>query len=263
MPDFATLIGLAGALWAVGTALASGEGGVQVFINTPSLMIVIAGSISVVLMKFGLVQFLGAVRVAFQAFFFRSQSPTKLIEHVMELANLVRREGMLALEEVDIRNPFLKKGVEYLVDNIDPGIIKATLNREMYQAMERHENGRKIFKALGDVGPAMGMIGTLIGLVQMLTAMDDPKSIGPAMAVALLTTLYGAMLANMFALPIADKLGLRNQEERVAKMLIIDSILGIHQEMHPRILEESLKPYVARGKRDKKKGGEKEDEEEA
>ena len=116
--------------------------------------------------------------------------------------------------------------------------------------MERHDVGIKFFKAVGDVGPAMGMIGTLVGLVQMLSNMEDPKSIGPAMAVALLTTLYGAMLANMFALPIADKLGLRNSQERITKMLCIDAVLAIQQEERPRLLEESLKPYLARSKRD-------------
>ena len=211
--------------------------------------------LGVVLMKFGLFQFLGAIRVALQAFFFKTEKPNQLIERVVELANLVRRDSILALEGVDIQNPFLQQGVQYLVDNMEPALIKSTLNREMNQAMERHENGCQIFKAMGDVAPAMGMIGTLIGLVQMLSAMEDPKSIGPAMAVALLTTLYGAILANMFALPIADKLSLRNKEEATAKALIIDSIIGIQQEMHPRILEESLKPYLARGKRENKKGG--------
>ena len=251
MPDLATLIGLLGAFGIVGYAISIGEGGVMLFINIPSLLIVIAGSIFVALMKFGLGQFLGAIKVALQAFFFKSANTNELIELSVNLANKARREGILALEEENVTNPFLKKGIEYLVDNVDGQVIKATLTKEMFQAMDRHDGGIKIFKAIGDVGPAMGMIGTLVGLVQMLANMEDPKTIGPAMAVALLTTLYGAILANMFALPIADKLAMRNNEERVTKMLLIDTIISIQSEQHPRILEESLKPYLKASKRDK------------
>ena len=119
----------------------------------------------------------------------------------------------------------------------------------MRATVDRHDIGRKIFKSIGDAAPAMGMIGTLVGLVQMLAAMEDPKAIGPAMAVALLTTLYGAMLANMFALPIADKLSMRSKQEQMTKMLLIDSIIAIQEETHPRILEETLKPYLNAKKR--------------
>lgn len=251
MPDLATLIGLLGAFGIVGFAISQGEGGIALFINAPSMLIVIGGSTFVALMKFGLGQFLGAIKVAFQAFFFKSDDTNQLIELSINLANKARREGILALEEENVNNPFLKKGIEYLVDNVDGQVIKATLTKEMFQAMDRHDGGIKIFRAIGDVGPAMGMIGTLVGLVQMLAAMEDPKTIGPAMAIALLTTLYGAMLANMFALPIADKLTLRNNEERITKMLLIDTIISIQTEQHPRILEESLKPYLKAGKRNK------------
>lgn len=250
MPDLATLIGLLGAFGIVGFAIGQGEGGVALFINPPSLLIVLGGSVFVALMKFGLGQFLGAIKVALQAFFFKGADTNELIELSLSLSNKARREGVLALEEENVTNPFLKKGIEYLVDNVDGQVIKSTLTKEMYQAMDRHDGGIKIFKAIGDVGPAMGMIGTLVGLVQMLANMEDPKTIGPAMAVALLTTLYGAMLANMFALPIADKLALRNNQERVTKMLLIDTIVSIQSEQHPRILEESLKPYLKASKRD-------------
>ncbi|MEE2960460.1 MAG: flagellar motor protein PomA [Myxococcota bacterium] len=251
MPDYATLIGLVGSFAIVGMAIMQGEGGLMLFINVPSLLIVIVGSIFVALMKFGLKQFLGAIGVALKAFFFKLEQPTDLIEQAVNLANKARKEGIISLEEETITNGFLQKGVEFLVDNVDGKVIKTTLYKEMNQAMERHDGGIKIFKAIGDVGPAMGMIGTLVGLVQMLAAMDDPKTIGPAMAVALLTTLYGAILGNMFALPIADKLTLRNQEERIVKLLLIDTILAIQAELHPRVLEESLQPYLAESKRKK------------
>ena len=119
----------------------------------------------------------------------------------------------------------------------------------MQLTLQRHEEGQSIFKAIGDVGPAMGMIGTLIGLVQMLSNMDDPKQIGPAMAVALLTTLYGAILANMFALPIADKLALRSSEEQTNKSLIIDALLSIQSGQNPRIIESMLESYLPKSQR--------------
>ena len=130
------------------------------------------------------------------------------------------------------------------MDGLDAAVVKSTMQKEKILAAERHEIGISIFKALGDVGPAVGMIGTLIGLVQMLSAMDDPKSIGPAMAVALLTTLYGAMMATMLALPIADKLGLRNNAEQQGQALMIDAIMGIQQGLNPRVIEELLKTYL-------------------
>jgi chemotaxis protein MotA len=120
----------------------------------------------------------------------------------------------------------------------------------MNETLNRHSIGQQIFKAIGDAAPAMGMIGTLVGLVQMLSNMSDPKSIGPAMAVALLTTLYGAMLANMFALPIADKLALRSNEEQMNKNIIIESVLGIQDGQNPKILGEILKNFLPASKRD-------------
>ena len=143
----------------------------------------------------------------------------------------------------------MKSAVNLVVDGHDPEVVKGILNKDMNLTVKRHKDGQAIFKAIGDVGPAMGMIGTLIGLVQMLTVMDDPKSIGPAMAVALLTTLYGAILANMFALPIADKLALRSTEERMAKSLIIDAVMGIQEGQNPRVIEDMLKNYLPKSRR--------------
>ena len=242
--DLATLIGIIGAFGIVAMAMVLG-GSPLVFVNVPSLLIVIGGSLFVVLMKFGIGQFFGAFKVAIKAFMFKSDQPKDLIGQATELAGLARKNGLLALESVEISNTFMKKGVQFLVDGLDASVVKQTLQKEKTLAADRHETGIKIFKALGDVGPAMGMIGTLIGLVQMLSAMDDPKSIGPAMAVALLTTLYGAMLATMITLPIADNLTLRNEEEQLGQSLIIDAIMGIQQGLNPRVIEELLKTYLA------------------
>lgn len=241
--DIATIIGLLGSIGIVISAMVLG-GSALIFVNVPSMLIVFGGSLFVVLMKFGLGQFLGAFKVAIKAFFFKVDKLEDLIETSIELSGLARKSGLLALESVEISNSYMKKGVQFLVDGLDAAVVKSTMKKEKVLAAERHEIGISIFKALGNAGPAMGMIGTLIGLVQMLSAMDDPKSIGPAMAVALLTTLYGAMLATMIALPIADKLGLRNNEEQQGQALMIDAIMGIQQGLNPRVIEELLKTYL-------------------
>ena len=246
--DLATLIGMLGAFAIVVMAMVLG-GDIGTMINIPSLLIVIVGSLFVVLMKFGLGQFLGAFKVAGKAFIFKLDEPGALIDQIVELADTARKGGMLALEGADISNQYLQNGIQMLVDGQDPDVVKGTLSKDMNQALERHELGQRIFLAIADVGPAMGMIGTLIGLVQMLSAMDDPKSIGPAMAVALLTTLYGAMLATMIAGPIADKLKLRRTEEGRLKNLIIDALLGIQQGQNPRVIDSMLRTYLPEAKR--------------
>jgi chemotaxis protein MotA len=155
----------------------------------------------------------------------------------------------LALEEAEITNPFMQKGVDMLVDGHDADVVRATLQKDINLTTERHETGSGMLMALADVAPAMGMIGTLIGLVAMLSNMDDPKSIGPAMAVALLTTLYGAFLANVIAIPLASKLKLRTEEERMNQELVLDAVLGIQDGQNPRVIEGLLKNYLAEGKR--------------
>ncbi|MGI9285936.1 MAG: flagellar motor protein PomA [Pseudomonadales bacterium] len=246
--DLATLIGMLGAIAIVVMAMVLG-GDIGTMVNVPSLLIVIVGSLFVVLMKFGLSQFLGAFKVAAKAFIFKLDEPSALIDQVVELADTARKGGLLALEGIEITNPYLENGIQMLVDGQDPDVVKTVLSKDMNLAQERHEWGQKIFLAIADVGPAMGMIGTLIGLVQMLSAMDDPKSIGPAMAVALLTTLYGAMLATMIAGPIADKLKLRRTEEGRLKNLIIDALLGIQAGQNPRVIDSMLRTYLPEAKR--------------
>jgi len=246
--DLATLLGMLGAIGIVLAAILFG-GSALVFINVPSILIVLAGTMMVVMIKFTLGQFFGAFGVAARAFIFKLDSPEEIITQVVDLANIARKEGMLALESQEINNEFLNNGVQMLVDGSDREVISAVMTKEMQQTIDRHKWGAKVFSATGDVAPAMGMIGTLIGLVQMLSAMDDPKSIGPAMAVALLTTLYGAMLANMIALPIADKLDLRKAEEGRIKAMCIDGVLAIQQGQNPRIIESMLKAYIDPKKR--------------
>ncbi len=247
--DLATLLGLITAWGLIIATIALGAAA-GTFVNMPSMAIVLGGTFAVVLMRFTLGQFLGSIKTATKAFLHKSESPQEIIDSVVELATIARKEGLLALERQEITNPVLSKGVMMLVDGHEPAVVKKALLTEMNETQNRHSVGQQIFKAIGDAAPAMGMIGTLVGLVQMLSNMSDPKSIGPAMAVALLTTLYGAMLANMFALPIADKLSLRSSEEQMNKNIIIESVLGIQEGQNPKILGEILKNFLPASKRD-------------
>ncbi len=246
--DLATLIGLLGAFATVATAIVLG-GSPGAFVDIKSLLIVLVGTFLVTMMKFSLGQFLSATKVAVKAFANKLASPEELIAKSIELAKTARQGGLLALEDAEVPDEFMKNGIGLLVDGHPAEVVRTMLNKDKNQTLERHSSGQSIFKAIGDVGPAMGMIGTLIGLVQMLSAMDDPKQIGPAMAVALLTTLYGAILANMFALPVADKLALRSKEENHRKSLIIDALLAIQEGQNPRVIENLLESYLPRSAR--------------
>lgn len=246
--DLATIIGLAGAAAMVAIAVLLG-GNVLMFLDWPSALLVVGGSVFVVLSKFGMNQFLGAFRVAGLVFVVRPQDPRAMIKRLVELSNVARRGGLLALEDQKIDNRFLADGLKLLIDGHDSDIVKESLIKDRNLAVERHEVGQRIWLSLAEVAPAMGMIGTLIGLVQMMANMDDPKSIGPAMAVALLTTLYGALLANVICMPIADKLKLRGREEGMIKSLVIDGLLAIQAGQNPRVLQTLLDRYLPEGGR--------------
>lgn len=246
--DLATLIGLTGAMMVVVVTILLG-GQPIVFVNMPSIVIVMCGTLMVTMIKFSLGQFLSAAGVAMKAFAFRQDTPESLIEKSVELAAAARKGGILSLEEAEIPNEFMQKGLGLVIDGHEPDVVRSILHKDISLTVQRHLEGTQIFKAIGDVAPAMGMIGTLIGLVQMLSTMDDPKQIAPAMAVALLTTLYGAVLANMVAIPIADKLELRAREEKRVRSLIADAIVGIQDSQNPRVLESLLKNYLPESKR--------------
>lgn len=246
--DLATVIGMLGAIGFVVMAMVMG-GNMAMFINIPSVLIVFGGTLFVVLSQFTLGQFFGAGKIAGKAFMFKIDTPESLIEKIVEMADAARKGGFLALEEAEIENPFMQKGVDMLVDGHDIEVVRETLSKDISMTTERHEFGATIFKGMGDIAPAMGMIGTLIGLVAMLSNMDDPKAIGPAMAVALLTTLYGAFLANVICLPMAVKLNNRAQEEKLNQQLVLDGIIGIADGQNPRVIEGILKNYLAASKR--------------
>jgi len=247
--DLATLLGLIGGFAIVVFAMVLG-GSIGMFLDVPSVLIVLVGSLLVCLMKFSIGQFIGATKTVAKAFIFKVDTPEDLIASVKELADEARKGGLLALEGKEIPNAFLERGIALLIDGHEADVVRSLLLKDKNQTLERHKTGAKVWEALGDVAPAMGMIGTLIGLVAMLSNMDDPKSIGPAMAVALLTTLYGAMLANMVAIPFADKLKLRMSEENLIKNMSIDAILAIQAGQNPRVIEIMLRNYLPEGKRE-------------
>ena len=253
--DLATLVGIIGAFGFVIMAMLMG-GTIDMFIDMTSILIVFGGTAFVVMMKYNMGQFFGAIKIAMKAFIFKIDPAEELILKIVEMADSARKGGFLALEEAQISNPFMKKGVDMLVDGHDADVVRSTLQNDIRLTAERHEVGADIFKNFGDVAPAMGMIGTLVGLVAMLSNMDDPKSIGPAMAVALLTTLYGAVVANMVALPISDKLKLRATEEKLNRSLILDGVLGIQDGQNPRVIEGMLRNYLPESKRGSGAAGE-------
>ena len=246
--DLATIIGMLGAIAFIVMAMVLG-GSISMFIDTQSILIVFCGSIFVVLSNYNMGQFFGIGKIIGKSFMFKLESPDELIEKSVEMADAARKGGFLALEEAEITNVFMQKGVDMLVDGHDADVVRATLQKDITLTTERHETGIGMLSALAEVAPAMGMIGTLIGLVAMLSNMDDPKSIGPAMAVALLTTLYGAFLSNVIAIPISNKLKLRLSEEKLNQELILDAILGIQDGQNPRVIENLLKNYLAESKR--------------
>ena len=247
--DLATLVGLVGCFLVIIAAIVLG-GSAGTFFNIPSLVVVIGGTAMSVLTQVSLSQFLGSFKVAMKAFMHKASDSGSLIEEAVELANVARKEGVLALESKEISDPFLDKGIGFCIDGHAPDVVKKMLAKDINLTIERHDVGYRMFKAIGDAAPAMGMIGTLIGLVQMLSNMDDPKKIGPAMAVALLTTLYGAIIANAFAIPLAEKLKLISREEKLNKNLILESVASIQSGINPKVLEQLLATFLPSNKRD-------------
>lgn len=248
--DLATLLGIIGGLGVIVASIMMG-GSAPLFVNVPSIMIVCGGTFAVTLTRVSLKHVVSSFKIGVKAFMHKKHLPQELIAEAVELANVARKEGILALEGRDIGHPFLKQGIDLCIDGHPPETVTTMLEREIDLNIGRQDVGIKMFMAIGDAAPAMGMIGTLIGLVQMLSNMDDPKAIGPAMAIALLTTLYGAIIANVIANPIAQKLGLRSDEERLIKSMVIDGVSGIQEGRNPRVIESMLKTYLPGSQRDR------------
>ncbi|MFC1822959.1 motility protein A [Thermodesulfobacteriota bacterium] len=243
--DIATLVGIVTAFTLVLTAIFLG-GSLVLFINIPSMMIVIGGTFGATLINYPLPDVLKVVSVVKNAFLNKTFTSQGIIASFVSLAGIARREGILALESGlnETKDEFMRKGLQLSIDGLEPNAITEILNTEIVAIQDRHKLGSDIFTTLGTFAPALGMIGTLIGLVQMLQTMEDPSSIGPAMAVALLTTFYGSVLANIVCLPIAGKLRNRSSQEVVAKELMAEGIKSIAKGDNPRLLEQKLNAFL-------------------
>jgi chemotaxis protein MotA len=215
--------------------------------NDPvSYAIVFGGSIMVLLMRSKLADFINMwSKTIMKTIFAGVDKPADLIEQIIEMANIARKDGLIALEGQDIKNQFLSKGIGLLVDSTPADIIDSSLENELSLMKSRHENAAMMYRSWADIAPAMGMIGTLCGLVGMLQNMSDPKAIGPAMAIALLTTLYGALVANVIAKPIAEKLEGYSKDESENCELIMEGIRGIQNGMNPRSMADLLATRLA------------------
>ena len=248
--DIATLLGLFIGMGVVAAAILVGSD-MWIFLNLPGFLIVVGGTFAATLIKFPITKVFVALKVGIHAAFVAdSEDPLGLVEVAISLAKKSRKGGLLALEGVEIESAFFKKGIQLCVDGMSPEVVRKTMSTEMHQSIRRHEEGAKIFRGIGDASPAFGMIGTLVGLVQMLSSLADPSAIGPAMAVAMLTTLYGAVIANLIALPMAEKLESRTDQEEAIKSLVIDAVLGIQAQTNPNVLGEMLQTYLPDHQRD-------------
>jgi chemotaxis protein MotA len=248
--DLATIIGLFLGIGLVGFAMLT-KTSLSNFMDGASAMIVLGGAVASAMVSMSLGNFLKAGKIFSKALFHKEKSAQKLIEDLVAYAEIARRDGILSLENAtkEAQDPFIVRGIQMAVDGTDPELIEQIMNNELEAIAQRHDNGKAIFDSLGKYAPAYGMIGTLVGLVIMLLNMNDPNAIGPAMAVALITTLYGSMFANMFALPVADKLSKRSEEELIYKMIIIKGVMSIQSGDNPRIVEQKLKTFLPPGMR--------------
>ncbi|NWN92083.1 flagellar motor protein PomA [Marinobacter adhaerens] len=242
--DILTLVGLVAGIFIVIMAMLA-NASLITFLNLPGLAIVLGGTFAVTLVKFRMSSVTSAFRLALSAAFTdRVERPEALIREVGELAQVVRKEGILGLENHQTSNAFLQKAINLCVDGHMPELVEEALAQDSRQMAERYEVAERVFRGIGESAPAIGMLGTLVGLVQMLNSLDDPASIGPAMAVALLTTLYGAFIAQLIALPLADKLQLKAEDESRNQVLITTSMRSIMGGENPKVMTELLSSFV-------------------
>ena len=217
------------------------------YIDVPSIIITLGGSISGVLASNKLKDFIGGLKSITLAFKEEVLDPGAVISNVINLANVARKEGLLALEEAsnDIEDPFLKKGIMLVVDGTDAELVRGILETELVCLEDRHKKVIGFWDKWAELGPAWGMIGTLVGLVNMLNNMEDPSSIGPSMAVALITTLYGSIVANWLCAPVASKMKVNNDLEVIVKEVMVEGLLSIQAGENPRVIEEKLKSFLS------------------
>lgn len=256
--DIATIIGLAASFVLMIFGMVYDEGTVDftkagAFIHVPSMLITFGGSFMATLAGSDSIgAFVGGLKSFGLATKVYSASEAEMIQKVIDLSNTARKEGLLALEEAaqSIDEPLLKKGILLVVDGTDPELVRSILETELSCMEERHKGMIGFWEGLGAAGPAWGMIGTLIGLVNMLKTLDDVSTVGPSMAVALITTFYGSVLANWICTPISNKLKSNNSKEVQMKEIMVEGLLSIQAGENPRVIEEKLKSFLAPSARD-------------
>ena len=251
--DITTFIGIFVAGGLVVSAILMGGPGLW-FINMPSFMIVIGGTMGATFLAYPLSEVMSVFKVVKNVLLQRSQSPYQLITLISDMSKTVKKEGFLSLEQTlgKIEDPFLAKGIMMFVDGAEKSYVEEVMTTDMVSAAERHKLGAEIFTTMGTFAPAVGMLGTIIGLVQMLMQMDDPSQIGAPMAVALLTTFYGTLMANLLFLPIASKLRTRSKQEILTKQMMLEGMLSISDGEQHRLLENRLKSFLPPRLREKK-----------
>lgn len=248
--DIATIIGILLGFVVITASIVSG-GGWQMFVHIPSMAITIGGMLCATMIHFSLPQFLKIFAVVKKTIFTKTPSASDMIQKLVNYAAINRRDGALALEKeiANLDDHFFVKGLQMLVDGQDSEVIRNYMSLELEHLESRHATGKKILEFMGAAAPAFGMIGTLIGLVQMLKDLDDPQGIGEGMAVALLTTFYGAFMANLIFIPLAGKLGIYSQAEIACKEMIVEGICSIAEGENPTNVREKLQAFVSHSHR--------------
>ncbi|MBC8240941.1 MAG: MotA/TolQ/ExbB proton channel family protein [Alphaproteobacteria bacterium] len=242
--DITTIVGIVAGLVVIVISILI-DGDIGSFINAPGVMIVFGGILSATLVKFPMKEMISSMKIGFEVAIQNSKNdPQYIYEKALEMSGLVRKGGLLALENVKIDNELFQRGIGMCTDGHNLEVIRATIDREVLMSIQQQEMGETLWRGIGDMAPAWGMIGTLVGLVQMLANLDDPAAIGPAMAIAMLTTFYGAVIANLVAIPLADKLGIKTEYDRMTHELIVESILQIQQNQSPAAMGEILSAYL-------------------
>jgi chemotaxis protein MotA len=244
--DIASVVGLLLATGLILGSIATGSAPFSAFLDLASMMVVVGGAMAAAMISFPLKTILSVPNVVKKVFLNKQESPTVLIEQLVSLAETARRDGLLALEsrldEVD--NSFIRLGIQMAVDGTRPEVIEDIMRTEMDAVATRHRDGKSLMDQMGRFAPAYGMIGTLMGLIMMLSDMSDPSTIGSGMAVALITTLYGAIVANVMFIPFAEKLGFVNKQELVGLEIIVRGIMAIQSGENPRVVEQKLNTFL-------------------
>jgi chemotaxis protein MotA len=242
--DITTALGLVAGIIVVATMMLLG-GDLAIFISDHAIIIIFGGSFAATLIRFPLSAILHGVPLgAKYAFTLSRKTARELVDELANLAEVARKQGPVGLEKVEIDDPFLAKGIRFVADGYDLNFIRDNLERDRDNFLMHLDEGQKIYRAIGDCAPPFGMIGTLVGMVQMFANMTDPSKLGPFMATALLATLYGALVANVFCLPIADKLHVKLVDEETNRTLIIDGVLMIRDSKSPALVREMLLAYL-------------------